>query len=186
MAGIKTQEFLAATFADSFKREVDADEAVWRTLPFFGALIALAVAVLPPIYRSVATLQMREWRIAAYFLLGLSLLSFAVAAVWFWQVVRIRAYRYPASDARILEYAAQLDRYYGEKGKRPAERDEAVRDDLRAFLIEEFSGATTNNRSNNAVKVGARSKVLLFAMGGLLFAFLCEATILVGETLFWA
>ncbi|MFX6218419.1 hypothetical protein ABTF55_21720, partial [Acinetobacter baumannii] len=61
MAETKTDEYLSALFADSYKRELDADEAIWRSLPFFAAILGLAVAVLPSIYRSAFSVRGLGW-----------------------------------------------------------------------------------------------------------------------------
>jgi hypothetical protein len=174
--GRKTDEYLASLLTDSYKREVDSDEAVWRSLPFFGALLGLAVALLPQIYRSAGVATGLEWQIAIYLLLGLSLLLFLVAAAYFWQVIRPRRYRYPPPDTAIVGYAEALKLYH--RTAPSEEQDEKVRDDLRAFMLEEFAQTTTNNRGNNNARLQARSRVLLFAMAGFLIAFVAEATIL--------
>lgn len=48
--GEKTDDFLVKQFGDSLKRETDADEAVWRSLPLFLAMLGLAVSALPTVF----------------------------------------------------------------------------------------------------------------------------------------
>ena len=45
-------EQLERTLADSYKREIEAEENVWRSLPFFAATLALQFAGLA---------QARDW-----------------------------------------------------------------------------------------------------------------------------
>jgi hypothetical protein len=175
--GSKTDEYLAALLSDSFKREVDSDEAVWRSLPFFGAMLGLAIALLPAIYRSAGAVSMLAWRIPIYLLLAASMLCFATAAGWFWAVIRTRWYRYLPTDREIVDYADALRAFHGTETPQAAQ-DEAVRDELRTFVLDELATTTTHNRRNNTAKLRARSQVLLYAMAGFLIAFLCEATIL--------
>ena len=66
MIGPGTEKQLTAQFDASFKREIDADEAIWRSLPFFGALLALAVTVLPTICRAAASTSGSGGRGATY------------------------------------------------------------------------------------------------------------------------
>jgi hypothetical protein len=178
--GTKTDEYLSSLLNDSFKREIDSDEAVWRSLPFFGAMLGLAIALLPAIYRSAAELADIAWRLPIYVLLGISILCFAIAAGWFWVVIRTRLYRYPSTDLEILAYGEALRGFHRARGS-AEEQDEMVRNELRAFILEEFAQTTTNNRRNNIAKLRARSQVLLFAMAGFLVAFFCEATILASQ-----
>lgn len=181
MAETKTDEYLSALFADSYKRELDADEAIWRSLPFFAAILGLAVAVLPSIYRSAFSVRDPGWTIAVVFLLVGSVGCFVIAGRWFWDVIRLRDYRYPPNDVEILDYAQTLGTFYQDIGKKAVERDGLVRDDLRTLMIGEFADAATRNRRNNVAKAKARSQVLLFVMTGFLLAFCAEATILLAE-----
>ncbi len=148
--GVKTDEYLASIFTDSFKREVDADESVWRSLPFFAAVLGLALAVLPSIYRTLADLEALGWKIAAYGLFAMALPAFGIAGFWFWQIVRLRQYRYPPYDDELLAYSEELQRFYDGKTLSPTKRDEAVREDLRQLVLRELAGATANNRRNNS------------------------------------
>lgn len=184
MVGDETAKYLHGLFSESFKREIDADEAVWRSLPFFGALIALAIAVLPAIYASTAMIGHRGWHACALTFLTLSLLSFGFAGYWFYIVIRRRQYRYPPSDETLLEFAERLVDFYASEPE-PVARDTLVRDDLRANMLSSFAQATTNNARNNHRKAAARSQVLLFAMAGFLLAFVAEGIILVSRLVSW-
>jgi hypothetical protein len=181
--GLKTDEYLSSLFADSFKREVDADEAVWRSLPFFAAILGLAVAVLPSIYRSASAVTIPAWQMAVYGLLALSMLCFVTSGCWLWAVIKLRPYRYPPTDAKVLEYAAELQTFHASRKLSVEKRDDSVRDELREFMLREFALATTTNRRNNAAKARARSHVLLWIFAGFVFAFVAEATILAAQAL---
>ncbi|WP_010216059.1 hypothetical protein [Sphingomonas sp. PAMC 26621] len=74
MATEQTDAYLAALFGDSYKRELDADEAIWRSLPFFAAILGIAVAVLPAVYRAARAVRGLEWAIGVGALLAGSLL----------------------------------------------------------------------------------------------------------------
>jgi hypothetical protein len=180
--GPKTGDYLSSILTDSFKREVDLDEAVWRSLPFFGAMLGLATVLAPPIYRSTVALAGSAWSVPVYMLLALSLLCFVAAARSFWEVIRLRNYRYPPMDLEVLAYAAELHAAHRRSGRPFAQQDEAVRDEVRTFILQEIATSTANNRVHNAAKLRARSQVLLFAMAGFLIAFLCEATILMAQS----
>lgn len=178
MDGDGTSEYLGAIVTDAFKREVDADDAVWRTLPFFAAIIGLAVAVLPAVYRTAWDISSKGWWIAAMILFAIAILCFAIAGYWFWIVIRPREYIYPPPPGQVLQYAEELADFYRSQRMSAGRRDIAVRNDLRDFMLQQLAEATTNNRRNNNAKALARSQVLIFVMAGFLLAFLCEGTTL--------
>jgi hypothetical protein len=183
MPATKTDEYLASIFADSFKREIDGDEAIWRSLPFFAAIIGLAVAVLPSIFQSGVSVSLPGWQSAFYILFGLSLIAFAWAGFWFARVVRVRDYRFLPLDTEILAYADRLRGFYQRTRVSDEEADERIREDLRRFMIRELAAAAAVNRANNRIRSNARNQVLLFALIGFLFAFLSEGPILIAQVL---
>jgi hypothetical protein len=44
--GTGTTEYLASVSADSFKRQIDLEESIWRSLPFFAAAFAFVAALV--------------------------------------------------------------------------------------------------------------------------------------------
>lgn len=177
----KTGDYLSSILTDSFKREVDLEESVWRSLPFFGAMLGLATVIAPPIFRAAIAIAGAVWSVPVNILLTLSFLCFVAAARSFWEVIRIRNYRYPPMDLDVLAYAAELHAVHRTSARSFVQQDEAVRDELRDFILREISSSTANNRVHNAARLRARSQALLLAMAGFLFAFLCEATILMAQ-----
>ncbi|QDZ06559.1 hypothetical protein FPZ24_02955 [Sphingomonas panacisoli] len=179
MSGTETSEYLGGIIADAFKREVDADDAVWRSLPFFAAIIGLAIAVLPAVYRTAWEISDRPWWIAAMVVFAIAILCFTISGYWFWIVIRPREYIYPPPPDQVLTYAEELAEYYRSRRMSDERRDLAVRNDLRDFMLRQLAEATANNRRNNNAKALARSQVLIFVMAGFLLAFLCEGTTLI-------
>ena len=182
----KTSAFLHALAADAFKREVDADEAVWRSLPFFAALAGLGLAVLPGLFVSLASGPPTVTRIVALALFAVMVIAFTVAAYWFWQVLRPRRYDYPDEEAGLIAYADALQELYIERGAKPDEADAAVLSEVRTYVTEQLARAVATNRANNIARTRARGQVLLFVAAGFVLAFLAEATILSGRALSWA
>ena len=157
---------------------MDADEAIWRSLPFFATLIGLAGAVLPSVYSSLVTDESGADHAMAWMFFALAIGGFGSAGYWSWQVIKLREYTYPPNDAALLDYGKALSSYHAGQGLGAEEVDEAVRNDLRVFVIDEYARATTNNRRDNNAKLAARSRVLLWTTLGFLPALLSEATIL--------
>lgn len=180
MSGTKADEYLASMFADSFKRELDGDEAMWRSLPFFAALLGLAVAILPQVFESAARIHATGLKAVAYLLFVCSIALFGCAGFWFARVIRPRDYRYPPYDDEVLDHAEALRRFYAAMGASEDSCDERVRDEIRRMMIGEFAAATAVNRRNNGARSESRTQVLRYATIAFLFAFLSELTILTG------
>lgn len=174
----KTSEFLSGVVEESFKREVDLDESVWRTLPFFVAAFGLGLPLLGYISAATAAIQSTIVSISAHLLFGLSIAAFAWAFRWFWTVVAPLEYQYPPSDGDLLEYASELHIYHEKTGLVGDRLDETVAEELRTFVTEQLAAATGKNRGNNALRVQARSQAILFLMVGFGLAILSEAAII--------
>lgn len=177
----KTATLLHAHVADSFKREADADEAIWRSLPFFAAITVLGVAVLPSVFSSVAESPTGWARIVGWGFFSCCMAAFGIAGSWFWRVIKLREYVYPPNDAAILAYAEALSHFHESDGLSSERADAATVNDVRDFVLREFANATSNNRRNNSAKAAARSRVLLWVVVGFMLAFCSEATILIGR-----
>ena len=179
----KTAAFLHTLVADAFKREVDADEAVWRSLPFFAALAGLGLAVLPGIYASISAAPSDFGCTGALALFATAALTFAGASYWFWQVIRPRRYETVSNEVGLMAYARSLHDLFVERGAAADAADAAVLDEIRSYVTEEVATIVEVNRSNNLARSHARSQVLLFVAIGFVLAFLAEATILSAQAL---
>ena len=95
------------TLADSYRKEIDQEENVWRSLPFFAATLALQLAALfqlvdrlPPASSSTGWVSMG--------LLGASGLFTLIALAFLAACVYPRRFRYLAPDPELLDYARGL------------------------------------------------------------------------------
>jgi hypothetical protein len=180
----KTWAYLSDVIGDSFKREVDLDESVWRTLPFFVAAFGLAITLLS--YISDATRQLSSlWAsIMTYSLFAASVAAFAWAFRWFWSVVSPLEYQYPPSDEDLLTYSDGLTEYHRQVGLTGDALDEAVATDMKAFVTSQLAAASGKNRTNNAIRVLARSQAILFLMIAFGLAILSEAIIFMDSRIY--
>ena len=87
-------EYLDRLFTDSFKREVDQDEAVWRTLPFFATALGLAGALVGYVASHLPNLSTAPLSLMLHVLIALALASLVAAGFWIWVAVRPREYVY--------------------------------------------------------------------------------------------
>jgi hypothetical protein len=173
----KTSEFLVSLAGESFKREVDLDESVWRSLPFFAAAFGLAITLLGYVATAISIPNLRFGVVVADIAFGLSLVAFAWAFRWFWTVVKPMEYQYPPRDLDLLNYAEALKIFHEQSGLSGDNLDAMVADEMRLFMAKQLAAATGKNRGNNAIKVLARSQAILFLMVGFALAIVSEATI---------
>lgn len=177
--GADTLEYLADLASESFKRQVDLDESVWRSLPFIAATFAFVAAITGRAASDVPHLSWGFVPVLANFLFVAALLSLAWTLRWFWVVLRRREYEYPADDAAVRSFAEDMTVYHAALGLTGSDLDKKVLEEMRLFMVEQYGSAARTNLRLNATRLEARSKVLLFILIGFLLAFLCEATIFV-------
>jgi hypothetical protein len=152
-------DHLEKSFADSYRKEIDQEENVWRSLPFFAATLALQLTALA---------QLRDWVLsatgplawAAAGLLGLAggatlcALGFLAASIW------PAEFRYLATEPEMLDYAARLRE--GAATQQPGATEQALQQAtlsaLRAFLVQQYAASVANNRAINRRRGSRRTQ----------------------------
>ncbi|WP_010183179.1 hypothetical protein [Sphingomonas sp. PAMC 26605] len=177
--GPDTIKYLGDLAAESFKRQSELDESVWRSLPFFAAIFAFVATIVGKSAVDAPAWNGTYYTAATITLLSAATLSMAWTLRWFWVVLRPREYEYPAPDFAIRDYAEQITEYHAESGVPPGDLDAKTLTDVRLFMIDQYGSAAATNLTHNAAKLKARTKVLLFMLLGFVLAFACEATIFV-------
>ncbi len=175
----KTAAYMEKLAESSFDRQADLDESIWRSLPFFGVSLGLAATMIGTAASDTPAIGRSFYAIATNLLLLASTGCFGWALWWFWQVVRGREYEIPASDALVRQYAEEMTTFYEAGDLVGDDLDDKVVEELRLFMIEQYSAAAAANFRENARKTSARSQVLLFMLAGFVLAFACEAVIFV-------
>lgn len=170
-SAVKPDEFLESAFKDSFKRELEVDENVARTLPFFAATLALGATLynfiigrLPPFGLDILSLVLH------------GLLAIAggclAAVVWtLFQAVRQRQYRIPPKETELLTWSQELAEHFTGEGLKPSTVETRVVEQLRDRLIYEYAASAEHNRDANKPKLQARALgfTLLVVMLGIAF-----------------
>ena len=87
-------DYLERTFAEAYRKEVDQEENVWRSLPFFAATLALQLAALA---------QIRDWLAgqAGGFLVASEVLLVATACATISALVLLAMSVWPADLRRV-------------------------------------------------------------------------------------
>lgn len=157
---------------------------MWRSLPFIAATFAFVAAVVGRAASDVPPLGWNSFAIAANVLLAVALFSLAWTLRWFWVVLRRREYEFPADDTSVRRYAEDMTEYHAALGLADDRLDSQVVEEMRLFMIDQYGSAARTNLRLNAVRLEARSKVLLFILIGFVLAFSCEATIFIHRDIY--
>ena len=95
------------TLADSYRKEIDQEENIWRSLPFFAATLALQLTALFQIVERLPS--GKSWPalfsnalVAASVTCSLGALGFLASSIF------PARFRYVAKDSALLEYALGL------------------------------------------------------------------------------
>lgn len=174
-------DYLEKLFADAYKREVEQEENVVRSLPFIAAIASVTLLVLREFGDGLTPL---DGSITAYFLHGLLVavgLLFLYVFVFLFIALRSRNYRYPIDEPQIRRIAEELVDFYTNEGLAPADADAAACRDLREQMIEQFAAAATNNRRQNELRHTARSSAFNGLILALALSLMFVATIYIME-----
>ena len=176
---LATIEYVSQLASESFKRQVDLDESVWRSLPFIAATFAFVAAIVGRAASDAPPFAWHPLSLASNITLLGAVLSLAWTLRWFYVVLRGREYQYPADDAQVRRYAEEMTSYHSALGLEGDDLDAKVVAEMRLFMIDQYGSAARTNRRLNVVRFEARGKVLLFILIGFVLAFVCEALIFV-------
>lgn len=179
------EEVLEKHFLEAYKREIDQDESVWRTLPFFAAAIGLTVTLILPAAGSIAPLHLSadEWLLLIKYLLFISAAAFlGVASFHLYLAMNIRLYRQIPDEVATLDYLRRKreDLLAISPDVDSAETASALF--AREYLNEEMANATSHNRKNNIARVKYRSfSVKWIFFGWLALALFAALTFVSGD-----
>lgn len=175
--GPDTAKYLDDKAAESFKRQADLEESIWRSIPLFtGALIAGA-ALIATAAPTLPLISPQLFPIVSYGALAIAAMLFAASFWWLWQVVKPREYDYPADDAAIAAYSHEMTAFRANEGFSGDALDKQVLQDLRAYMTEILGKAAKSTFVNNQERLSARSQVLVLLLWAFVITFAAEATI---------
>ncbi len=151
-----TLDHVEKTFGDAYRKEIDQEENVWRTLPFFAATLALQLAALFQIVERLPGRLTAAWWVAitCETVTGVS----TVVALGFLALSIYPAkFRYIAAEPELLTYAKGLlqdEEQYGDW--RPGDPFNALAA-LKWTLALQYADATHHNRMINQRRAKWRS-----------------------------
>ena len=147
---------LVDTLADSYRRVIDQEETVWRSLPFFAAVLALELNAL---FIALAHLSPAgTWRWVEATLLVLDAITMLATLGVVTASIFPTPFDYVAGATDLLKYATDLDSY----ATTTPGFDAAA--ELRANLADQQALAIDHNWHINQRRVGWRSLAGILAM----------------------
>jgi hypothetical protein len=140
-------DHLERSFGESYRKEIDQEENVWRSLPFFAATLALQLAALAQIRDWVAGIDGGMF-VAATTLLGLAGLATLGALAFLAMSVWPADFRRVAREPDFLRYAEQVraDLAAAMPGATADSIAAAALAVVKATLAEQYATAADSNR----------------------------------------
>jgi hypothetical protein len=174
-------EYLEKILAESYKREIDQEENVVRSLPFVAAALAVLFTIVSFIKGYIPAYSAGTYAILIYALFVSFGISVASAICFLFFAVYPRRFKYLASSQELYSYVEQLRDYYAGLGSIPEEAQKAIVEDVRIFMIEQYTLGSTRNQINNVARSAARSRAFTGLVLALGLAFLIVTIISVHE-----
>ena len=177
----ETAKLLLATFQDRYRIEAQADEDVFRTLPFFATSLGLVLAAvgfvatrLPP----WGVVEARPVLVLGGGLVGCSILAAFAVLAFLWRATAPAVVRRPEGEGAILAARAKLIRDLAARPDVvPEDADSSIAATLRDDLILTYARAAEEQRALNRKRSGLRSSAARFLIGSLMLAFAATAII---------
>ena len=107
MATDRLLDYLAGTLAEAYRRELDQEENVWRSLPFFAATLALQLTVLVQLRGWLGTITGPMAWVAVSLLGGIAVAT--VSAIGFLTLSILPAnFKHAARHSDLVDYSRQM------------------------------------------------------------------------------
>jgi len=164
--------------ADSYRKEIDQEENVWRSLPFFAATLALQMAALvqilgklpdPKLWNGMAAMGC----LAMVALCTIAALGFVASSIY------LASFDYISTEPELLEYTWSLIQFEYELTDHELEGKFSAILELKRELARQYARATHHNRQINSRRMRRRS------IAGLLVLTSVFCTVLLVIFTFW-
>lgn len=180
---MKSDEYIENVVKDGFERELDVDENVARTLPFFAASLAVAATLYGYIAARLPPLSLSPFSVVLHILLAVAAIC-AVRILWhLFQAVRAREYLLLSKETEQIEWADALRTHFSAQSLTAATIDKKVTDQLRQRMASEYAKSAEHNREANRAKLQARAAGFTLLVAILAIAFIMIGIIFISEHL---
>jgi len=139
------------TLADTYRKEIDQEENVWRSLPFFATTVALQLATIAQFISRLPSLRSQFCWISLG-LLGLTVIMMLVAVAFLFACIFPAKFAYIAKETELLLFTQNLISYEQSLSLAgaapPATTFDAV-ETLKITLANQYGATTVHNRRIN-------------------------------------
>ena len=152
---VSTRDHIEKTLSEAYRKEIDQEENIWRSLPFFAATLALQLATVFQMIERLPKGKAAWW--LACSCLAASTLSTIIALSYLAASIFPADFTYIAPEPELLSYAVGLD--VDEIAALAADTGSAFNatDTLKAELARQYADATNSNRRVNQRRALRRS-----------------------------
>lgn len=160
-------EYLEKLVGDAYRKEVEQEENVWRSLPFFAATLALQVAAIT---------QIRQWingtdgwvLVVSNALLAAAAVATFAALIFLAESIWPARFRYVTRELDLLEYAKNVRAAAIEDGHDAEEAKAAAVTAAKTVMIQQYAVAADGNRMINQRRANRRTRAGLATLVAIL------------------
>lgn len=172
-------EFTERFFSDGYKQQIADEENVPRSLPFFAAAFAVLVAIVGASKDALPPPSLHLFSVAVWALLTLLALCLLFSMVYLLLALWPRDFKYAMKETELHDWVQNLRQYYTfDESLTDEERSDAILEDIRESLNEQYRNAAVNNRAINFQRAAKRATALCLLVFALMFAFAMVGLIL--------
>jgi hypothetical protein len=160
-------DHIEKTLAEAYRKEIDQEENIWRSLPFFAATLALELGAIYQIAGHLPPAGTGAWRGSIGFIFSagaatLTAIGFLAAAIF------PAKFGYISPEPELLDYSERLDQY--ERERDATEETPAIDAlaELKKTLAHECALAADYNRRINQRRAVWRSIAGVATLAGVL------------------
>ena len=159
-------DHIEKTLGDAYRKEIDQEENVWRSLPFFAATISFQIAALSQVLLHLPGPGTGAWYDAiASLIIGAILILVAIGFMA--ASIAPAEFSYISDEPALLDYARGLDRDERDAAANLAPIDSLA--ELKNTLADQYAAATHHNRRINQRRAFHRSLAGLAILGAAIF-----------------
>lgn len=172
-----TLDHIEKAFADAYRKEIDQEENVWRTLPFFAATLALQLAALFQIIERLPDRLTTAWWLAG--ILGAATGGATFVGLCFLALSIYPAkFRYIAPEPELLVYANGLIQDENEQFLASEDERFSAIATLKTSLARQYADAVHHNRLINHRRAKWRSVAGLATLASVITTLALVVTIM--------
>jgi hypothetical protein len=159
--------YIEKTLADSYRKEIDQEENVWRSLPFFAATLALQLAALFQIIDKLPGPTTLTGLCSDFFLLAAGA-STLVSLLFLASSIYPQKFDYVAREPLLLQYTRDLIEYEAAAANLSALQPLSALNTVKIEIARQYAQAADNNRQINKRRERWRSIAGLAALASVL------------------